>query len=145
MPSLFSRLKGRDGKGKKKGGLDDLANQQPQKPRWDDAWTRKTIEPEEVHELIRYCTQELKARGMTYNLDPAAAAHYIHGANAPGASPVPQPQANGTLQHSISHSFYSRSARHPTRAQSVLSYDTISTAKMAVCWFAGRVWRKKCA
>jgi len=79
MPSLFSRLKGRDGKGKKKNGLDDLANQQPQKPRWDDAWTRKTIEPEEVHELIRFCTQELKARGMTSNLGPAARAHHMNG------------------------------------------------------------------
>ena len=69
MPGLFSRLKGRDGKLKsKKGALDQLANQQPQKPRWDDAWTRKTIEPDEVQQLIRFCTEELKARGMTSKL-----------------------------------------------------------------------------
>ncbi|KAK4157828.1 hypothetical protein C8A00DRAFT_11382 [Chaetomidium leptoderma] len=65
MVSLFSRLKGRDGKAKsKKGALDQLADQQPQKPRWDDAWTRKTIEPEEVQQLIRFCTAELKARAL---------------------------------------------------------------------------------
>jgi len=73
MPSLFSRLKGRDGKLKsKKGAHDQLANQQPLKPRRDDAWTRKTIEPEEVQQLIRFCTEELKARGtddaMTYTM-----------------------------------------------------------------------------
>ena len=78
MPGLFSRLKGRDGKLKsKKGTLDQLANQQPQKPRWDDAWTRKTIEPDEVQQLIRICTQELKARGMTSNIGPAAPAHHM--------------------------------------------------------------------
>jgi hypothetical protein len=76
MPSLFSRLKGRDGKLKsKKGALDQLANQQPQKPRWDDAWTRKTIEPDEVQQLIRFCTEELKARGMmTSKLRPCSTA-----------------------------------------------------------------------
>jgi hypothetical protein len=63
MPGLFSRLKGRDKS--KKNGADQLADQQPQKPRWEDAWTRKTVEPEEVQQLIRYCTEELKARGMT--------------------------------------------------------------------------------
>ncbi|KAL2146899.1 hypothetical protein VTI28DRAFT_2002 [Corynascus sepedonium] len=65
MPSLFSRLKGRDGKLKsKKGALDELANQQPQKPKWEDAWARKTVEPEEVQQLIRFSTEELKARAL---------------------------------------------------------------------------------
>jgi hypothetical protein len=70
MPGLFSRLKGRDKS--KKGQSEQSGDQQPQKPRWDDAWTRKTIEPEEVVELIRFCTEELKARGMTSSL-PAPA------------------------------------------------------------------------
>ena len=59
MPSLFSRLKGRDGKSKsKKGALDQP--EQPLKPRWDDAWARKTIDPEEVQQLLRFC--EIVAR-----------------------------------------------------------------------------------
>ncbi|KAK4239077.1 hypothetical protein C8A03DRAFT_43267 [Achaetomium macrosporum] len=62
MPGLFSRLKGRDKS--KKGALDQFVDQQPQKPRWEDAWTRKTVEPEEVQQLIRYCTEELKARAL---------------------------------------------------------------------------------
>ncbi|KAK4105389.1 hypothetical protein N658DRAFT_482892 [Parathielavia hyrcaniae] len=64
MPGLFSRLKGNGKLKSKKGALDQLANQQPKKPRWDDAWTRKTIEPDEVQELIRFCTEELKARAL---------------------------------------------------------------------------------
>jgi hypothetical protein len=80
MPGLFSRLKGNGKLKSKKGALDQLANQQPQKPRWDDAWTRRTIEPEEVQELIRFCTEELKARGMTSIISfggPAAPVFHI--------------------------------------------------------------------
>jgi hypothetical protein len=35
----------------------------PPKPHWDDAWTRKEVEPEEIQELLRGCTHELKSRG----------------------------------------------------------------------------------
>lgn len=63
MPSLFSRLKGKDGKKSKKGQL-DLDDQLAKKPRWEgDAWARKTVDPEEVEELLRFSTEELKARG----------------------------------------------------------------------------------
>ena len=65
MPSIFSRLKGRDGKSKSKKNANlGLADQAPKKPRWEDAWTRTTVEPDEVQDLIRRCTEELKARGM---------------------------------------------------------------------------------
>jgi len=75
MPSLFSRLKGKDGRlrSKKNGQLDQLPDQLPPKPRWEDAWTRKTVEPEEVQELIRLCTKELKERGMMTSILHAAA------------------------------------------------------------------------
>lgn len=78
MPGLFSRLKGRDGKlkSKKKGQLED---QLPQKPRWEDAWARKTVEADEVQQLIRFCTEELKARGM-YDINFGAYCAYpLHG------------------------------------------------------------------
>ena len=67
MPSFFSRLKGKDGPAKvskKKGALQTSVNDAPPKPRWEDAWTRKTVDPEEVQELLRGCTLELKSRGM---------------------------------------------------------------------------------
>ncbi|KAK4659290.1 hypothetical protein QC762_108870 [Podospora pseudocomata] len=64
MPSLFSRLKGKDGKKSKKGQL-DLDDQLAKKPRWEgDAWARKTVDPEEVEELLRFSTEELKARAL---------------------------------------------------------------------------------
>ncbi|KAI0853318.1 DUF1708-domain-containing protein [Daldinia vernicosa] len=65
MPSLFSRIRGKDGaKSKKNGNLADLANQLPDKPRWEDAYTRTTVEPEEVQELVTRCTEEVKARAL---------------------------------------------------------------------------------
>ncbi|EQL02000.1 hypothetical protein OCS_02285 [Ophiocordyceps sinensis CO18] len=65
MPGFFSRLKGRDGaKTKKKNALDAPGGLQLQKPKWADAYTRRTVEPEEIHELLHYCTAELKARGL---------------------------------------------------------------------------------
>lgn len=67
MPSLFSRIRGKDGprlKSKKNANLNDLSHQLPNKPRWEDAYARTTVEPEEVQELIKRCTDELKSRGL---------------------------------------------------------------------------------
>lgn len=67
MPSFFSRLKGKDGPSKvskKKGAQHENVDVAPPKPRWEDAWTRNTVDPEEVQELLRGCTLELKSRGM---------------------------------------------------------------------------------
>ncbi|KAI2468715.1 DUF1708-domain-containing protein [Annulohypoxylon bovei var. microspora] len=67
MPSLFSRIRGKDGsklKSKKNAHLNDLTHQLSNKPRWEDAYTRTSIEPEEVQELIKICTEELKARAL---------------------------------------------------------------------------------
>lgn len=143
MPSLFSRLKGRDGKLKsKKGGLDNSANQQPQKPRWEDAWTRKTVEPEEVHELIRLCTEELKARGMTSN--SASAAPSLRIKWPPSSVLCRNVSANGCLQPSISRFYYSLSGRRPIRARFVPLCDTFLVARMAVKCFAEKPWLRSC-
>src|SRR3954470_19461364 len=67
MAGFFSRLKGKDGPAKiskSKKGAPQAVNDIPQKPRWEDAWTRKSVDPEEVQELLRGCTLELKSRGM---------------------------------------------------------------------------------
>ncbi|KAJ9132001.1 DUF1708-domain-containing protein [Pleurostoma richardsiae] len=68
MPSLFSRFKGRDGpkRSKKNGNLDHLTNQLPAKPRWEDAYARTTVEPEEIQQLVRQCTKELKLRALDH-------------------------------------------------------------------------------
>lgn len=36
---------------------------EPPKARWDDAWMRTSVDPDEVQELLRECTHEIKARG----------------------------------------------------------------------------------
>lgn len=70
MPSFFSKFKGKDGAAKisksKKGAQQPGFVEPPPKPTWDDAWTRKTVEPEEIHELVRGCTLELKSKGMSF-------------------------------------------------------------------------------
>ena len=66
MPSFFSRLKSKDGPtkaSKKKGAQQTTLSNAPPKPRWEDAWTRKTVDPDEVQELLRGCTLELKSKG----------------------------------------------------------------------------------
>lgn len=65
MPSFFSRLKGKDGAaGKGKKGQQQAIDAAPPKPTWTDAWTRTSVEPEEIQELLRGCTLELKSKGM---------------------------------------------------------------------------------
>ena len=34
------------------------------KPQWSDAWVRTRVDPDEVTELLRECTAELKSRGL---------------------------------------------------------------------------------
>jgi hypothetical protein len=60
MPFFSKVFKGKDGS--KKNDNKNLP-EVPQKPTWQDAWSRKVVEPEEVQELLRGCTQELKSRG----------------------------------------------------------------------------------
>lgn len=71
---LFSRKK--DGKSKKKGSQDD-SDQQPAKPVWVDGWTKASVEPEEVHELVKGCTTEIKKRGTSRRCFPSARARVV--------------------------------------------------------------------
>ncbi|KAL8832897.1 MAG: hypothetical protein Q9170_004677 [Blastenia crenularia] len=65
MPFL-SRFRNKSGAGatsksKSQSHLNGSAPPPPPKPRWADAWLRKDVEPEEIQELLRGCTNELKA------------------------------------------------------------------------------------
>lgn len=81
---MFTRRKGKDGKSKKKGANDE-ADQQPAKPRWTDAWARNSVEPEEVHELVKRCTEEIKSRGTPSisRLDEHSTLHTLYGPDLP--------------------------------------------------------------
>ena len=67
MPFFSSIFKSKDTALKKNATQNGFTEVAPQKPRWEDAWLRKDVEPEEVQELLRGCTQEMKARGMAHS------------------------------------------------------------------------------
>jgi hypothetical protein len=124
MPSIFSRLKGKDGsrsKAKKKAQLDQLAESLPAKQRWDDAYARKVVEPEEIQELIRRCTEELKARG-TFWLQELRYCLLLHHMLI---IPLAQMQLLTTRSSSCP------SGQHPTRAPSGPSFATFSITPRA--------------
>jgi len=68
MAGFFSKLKSKDGPAKvtkaQRKAQQNAAPDAPPKPQWADAWTRKTVDPDEVQELLRGCTLELKSRGV---------------------------------------------------------------------------------
>ena len=70
MP-LFSRLKGKGANSSSKSKINSqLASDKPspaaQKPQWDISWTSKTVQPEDVQELVRACTREMRSRGTRW-------------------------------------------------------------------------------
>lgn len=67
MPFFSSIFRNKDTASKKTANQNGVTEVAPQKPRWEDAWLRKDVEPEEVHELLRGCTYEMKARGMAHS------------------------------------------------------------------------------
>lgn len=64
MPFFSSIFKGKEGSSKKVSHQNGPPQEPPTKPKWADAWLRKDVEPEEIQELLRICTYEMKARGM---------------------------------------------------------------------------------
>jgi len=66
MPFFSKVFRSKDSSAAKKQAKENAAEQDaPQKPQWTDAWLRTEVSPEEVQELLRGCTQELKARGLS--------------------------------------------------------------------------------
>jgi hypothetical protein len=63
MPSFF-RVFRRDADAKSKKNVNANQVVEPPVPKWEESWTRKDVQPEEVQELIHVCTEEMKSRGM---------------------------------------------------------------------------------
>ncbi|KAL4779395.1 hypothetical protein BJX76DRAFT_341005 [Aspergillus varians] len=63
---MFSRLfRSKDSNSVKKSSKPLVVeNTGPAKPTWTDAWQRTEVAPEEVQQLLRGCTQQLKARSL---------------------------------------------------------------------------------
>lgn len=149
---MFTRRKGKDGKSKKKGANPEL-DQQPAKPRWTDAWARTSVEPEEVHELVKRCTEEIKSRGMSSipHLEKQSIPHVVYSPDPPRPglrrcplqtlvqpSRIPRKLISFPVQLSISLSYCCPSDRLPIPAQCGHSYATSSTTMH----FAARPWRR---
>lgn len=68
MP-FFSRFKNKGAQpASKSKTTSDFTNGKPTapyKPRWQASWNSKSVEPEDVEELIHACTAEMKSRGTT--------------------------------------------------------------------------------
>ncbi|KAF2682852.1 hypothetical protein K458DRAFT_56361 [Lentithecium fluviatile CBS 122367] len=87
MPFFKNVFKSKDGsRAGSKAARHDEQPAAPPKPRWEDAWSRKDVAPDEIQELIHVCTQEMKSRalGMPFLLlpfrpssDPSAARNFI--------------------------------------------------------------------
>ncbi|KAL8774820.1 MAG: hypothetical protein Q9209_000759 [Squamulea sp. 1 TL-2023] len=90
MP-FFSRFRNKDpvgptSKSKKQSHLNGSAPPPPPKPRSVDPWLRKDVEPYEIQELLRGCTNELKSKALDMPFlllpfrptsDPSAARTFI--------------------------------------------------------------------
>ncbi|KAJ5459749.1 uncharacterized protein N7458_001301 [Penicillium daleae] len=88
MPAFFSRVfRSKDANASKKQSKPTAATDLiPAKPKWTDAWLRTEVAPEEVQDLIRGCSHELKARALNTpflllpyrpSSDPSAARTFI--------------------------------------------------------------------
>ncbi|KAF1842681.1 uncharacterized protein K460DRAFT_356509 [Cucurbitaria berberidis CBS 394.84] len=66
MPFFKNVFKSKDGSrsASKAGKYGDEQPVAPPKPRWEDAWSRKDVAPEEIQELVHVCTQEMKSRAL---------------------------------------------------------------------------------
>ena len=69
MPFFSKVFKGRDSASKKNAKPLTNGVNAPEKPQWSDAWLRTRVDPEEVVELLKGCTVELKSRGEQATLD----------------------------------------------------------------------------
>lgn len=87
MP-FFSRVfRGKDSSATKKQSKPTAtADPTPARPKWTDAWQRTEIAPEEVADLVRGCSQELKARGGHSHSN-----HVVVLPRPPRALPLPLP------------------------------------------------------
>ena len=69
MTAFLNRVFKRENANAKKSVGQTAAAEQPTGPRYSDGWLRPAVAPEEVQELLRGCTNEMKARGRELEHD----------------------------------------------------------------------------
>ena len=63
MPAFLNRVFRGGGANAKKSVNQTAVAERPTGPKYTDGWLRPEVAPEEVQELLRGCTIEMKARG----------------------------------------------------------------------------------
>ena len=109
--------------------LEQGAGYAPPKPRWEDAWLRTEVDPDEVQQLLHGCTVEVKSRGM--NLLPC-----------PERSTGGMSRLTVLVQASPCHSCCSHSVPTQMPAPPSCLCATISTRSVGV---EARTWRLSCS
>jgi hypothetical protein len=61
MPFFKNVFKPKDAS--RSGSKAEASSEPAPRPRWEEAWSRKDVAPEEIQELVHVCTQEMKSRG----------------------------------------------------------------------------------
>lgn len=68
MPAFLNRVFKRDANAKRPQNQVPVPDQ-PSAPKWTDGWLRTEVSPDEVQELLRVCTAEVKSRGACIELN----------------------------------------------------------------------------
>ena len=65
MPFFKRVFRSKDSSSKKQADTPPVQEDGVSRSKWTDAWLRSQVAPAEVQELVRACTKELKARGLS--------------------------------------------------------------------------------
>ena len=78
MPAFLNKVFKRDhASSKKASDQNSIAAPEPQEVKFQDAWLQTEVTPEQVQELLRGCTQEIKSRGLLMP-NPSKCGYYIY-------------------------------------------------------------------
>jgi len=79
MSAFFNKVfKGKDSAGSSSKKSQHLAIADVKSPQDEDPWLKTEISPEEISELLRLCTKELKLRGWYYYPCGGSARQFKH-------------------------------------------------------------------
>ncbi|KAH8694026.1 hypothetical protein BGW36DRAFT_361848 [Talaromyces proteolyticus] len=145
--SFFSRVfRSKESAASKKNAKQAPVQEAPAKPKWADAYQRNEVGPEEVQELLRGCTQELKLRGLDIpflllpfrpSSDPSAARTFIR--NYFNASQKGAPLQGDALMQELRLTEPMKNAISETKANRWMVVGVIQVLCSVVKWCWSRL------
>jgi len=126
MPFFKNVFKSKDAS--RSGSKAEASSEPAPRPRWEEAWSRDDVAPEEIQELVHVCTAEMKSRGRL-RISP--------GSEAVGAN---------CRQLLTCRSYCSLSAPLPTRAlHETLCATSLKQSTKGHINFEAEAWCRSCA